>query len=344
MLIKEIFSLVLTVSVIYIAIIAYNEQNFEIEAEFSYNLKNWFAKGKYFNYNDHKIFYLYEKFEKDTRETPVIVLLHGFPTSSYDYKRIWNQFMELNAGLNQRDFKPGSNSILTFDYLGYGFSDKPVNYTYSIFDMADMVEKLILHLNIESVVLVAHDVGDTVAQEILRRDNLKNQNHYNIKKCILMNGGIMTDIYKPVLSQYLMRDKYLGPVVFSKYLFRFHYFFKFSFRKLFGEFNQPNNTELYDFFLGIKYNEGNERLPQTVGYMQEREEWGSVWYDALNETSLPVLFIYGPADPINPRNKFPTKLREDLPNVKLSVLSETVGHYPHFEDSFTVFQLIKNFL
>lgn len=78
--------------------------------------------------------------------------------------------------------------------------------------------------------------------------------------------------------------------------------------------------------------------------MKEREEFGSIWYDALNETSLPVLFIYGPDDPINPRDKFPQKLREDLPRVKLSILSEMVGHYPQFEDSFTVFQLIKNFL
>lgn len=78
--------------------------------------------------------------------------------------------------------------------------------------------------------------------------------------------------------------------------------------------------------------------------MNEREEYGNIWYDALNETSLPVLFIYGPADPINPRSKFTRKLRTDLPRVKLSVLSDFVGHYPHYEDSFTVFQLIKSFL
>ena len=78
--------------------------------------------------------------------------------------------------------------------------------------------------------------------------------------------------------------------------------------------------------------------------MQEREEYGSIWYDAINETTMPVFFIYGPADPINPRSKFPTKLRKELPRVKLTVLSEMIGHYPHFEDSYTVFELIKNIL
>lgn len=78
--------------------------------------------------------------------------------------------------------------------------------------------------------------------------------------------------------------------------------------------------------------------------MSEREQYGNIWLDALNETSLPVLFIYGPADPINRRELFPQKLRQDLPKIRLNVLSEMIGHYPHFEDFFTVFQLIVKFL
>jgi pimeloyl-ACP methyl ester carboxylesterase len=96
--------------------------------------------------------------------------------------------------------------------------------------------------------------------------------------------------------------------------------------------------------LSIRYNHGNRVLPLTINYMEEREQYGNIWYDALNETSLPVLFIYGPADPINLREKFLQKLRQDLPKIKLNVLSDMTGHYPHFEDCFTVFQLISKFL
>lgn len=342
MLLKEqVIPLLVSLIVGFIGIIIYNEHNFQIEEEFSFNLKNWFNKGKYFIYKSHKVFYVYEKIEEDTLAKPAIVLLHGFPSSSYDYLSIWKQFMEKSTDINQEKVK--TNSILALDYLGYGFSDKPQDYDYSIFDMADMVEKLILHLNIESIVIVAHDISDTVAQEMLRRDNSKKQNHYKIEKCVLLNGGIMTSIYKPVFSQYLMRNKYIAPVVTSRYTFRF-VIFKNFFSMLFGEFKQPNKTEMYDFYLNIKYNHGNEILPLTVGYMKEREEYGDIWYDALNETALPVLFIYGPADPINPRDTFPKKLRIELPRVKLIVLSDLVGHYPHFEDPFTVFQLIKSFL
>lgn len=141
--------------------------------------------------------------------------------------------------------------------------------------------------------------------------------------------------------QELTRTQLIGKYA-SKYFF--HYFtFKHSFKSIFGSLNPPNTSDLYDFYLTIKFNKGNEVLWQTIQYMNERDQYGEVWYDALNETSIPVMFIYGPADPINPREKFPQKMRVDLPYVKLSILSELVGHYPQFEDPFTVFELMKNF-
>jgi pimeloyl-ACP methyl ester carboxylesterase len=260
-----------------------------------------------------------------------LLLLHGFPTSSYDYIKLWPMLKELKI-----------NSLVTFDFVGHGFSDKPADYDYNLFDMADMVDALLMHLNIkENVYVVSHDFSDSVLQELLRRDNLKNQNHFQIAKCVLLNGGIMTDIYRPTLSQELLRTRVINKFA-AKYFFQYA-LFKHSFRAVFGSLNPPNSSELYDFYLTVRYNAGNEILPLTIQYMNEREQYGDVWYDALNETSIPAMFIYGPADPINPADKFPQKFRLDLPAVRLVVLSEFVGHYPHFEDTFTVFELIKNF-
>ena len=307
------------------------KSNEQLEAEFSLVLQNWFKQGNFYIYkNIHKIFYVKEELVAD-ENLPSIVLLHGFPTSSYDYQKLWNLLRQENR------FK----SLITFDYLGYGFSDKPLNYEYSIFDMADMVDKLLIHLNTSSVYLVAHDVGDTVAQELLRRENLNKQNHFKIEKLILMNGGLFTDIYKATITQEILRTKYLKDVV-SKYFFSFTVF-KYSFSKIFGSLTRLTDQNLLDFYNCIRYNSGNLVIPLTIGYMHERFQYEEVWTDALNETSVPALFIYGPADPINPRNQFPQKIRKQLPNVKLSILSELVGHYPQFEDTFTVWELIKKF-
>jgi pimeloyl-ACP methyl ester carboxylesterase len=324
------------------------KSNDELVVDFSSNLRKWHDKGKYFMYKDvYKIFYIHERLNtaqtsqinNSDNEEYTIVLLHGFPTSSYDYSKIWHQFSQIEEDQSRSRINKKYTSILTLDYLGYGFSDKPQNHEYSIFDMADLVDSLLMHLNINRVALIAHDVSDTVTQELLRRDNLKNQNHFKIEKCILLNGGIFNDIYKPMLSQYLLRTR---PVknVFSKFFFQF-LTFKFSFSRVFGSLGKPNDSEMHDFYLSIKYNYGNEILPLTIEYMSEREQYDEVWRTALNETTLPVMFIYGPADPINPSHSFPKKLLTELPNVKLSMLSSSVGHYPQFEDPFTVYELIR---
>lgn len=119
-----------------------NKSNDQLREEFSYNLNKWYEKGKYFTYKDiHRVFYVHEILPEneidENTETATILLLHGFPTSSYDYLKLWNQLKDLK-------FK----SILSFDYVGYGFSDKPHDYDYSLFDMADLVDSLLMHLGI----------------------------------------------------------------------------------------------------------------------------------------------------------------------------------------------------
>jgi pimeloyl-ACP methyl ester carboxylesterase len=327
----------------------YNESKFNAEEELknSSNLQDWYKRGKFFALNNiHNMFYIQEYFENndDTIEpegskskTTNVLFLHGFPSSSYDYSKVWNLF------LAERDeLKVKIKSITAFDFIGYGFSDKPFNYDYSIFDMADQVDRLLMHLNLNEVTIIAHDMSDSTAQELLRRQNSGSINHFKITKCILMNGGIMTSIYEPILSQYILRTKFIN-YPFAKYMFKFQ-IFKHSFKRIFGKFNAPSEQDLYDFFIAIKYKEGNLVLPQTIGYMADREEYGNTWYTALNDTNVPTIFIYGPADPINPNTKFPQKFKVELPNIQLNVLHDLVGHYPQFEDPFTVYTLIKNFI
>jgi pimeloyl-ACP methyl ester carboxylesterase len=135
---KKIAHLIIPLITIGFATIYY-EENFDwVEEEFSQNLKNWLNRGKFFELqyskSIYKLFYIFETLPDSNELSPTLLFLHGFPTSSYDYAKVWNLF------LNQRESK--YKSMLTFDYLGYGFSDKPQsNFEYTIFDMADQVEK-----------------------------------------------------------------------------------------------------------------------------------------------------------------------------------------------------------
>ena len=75
-------------------------------------LDSWKNKGEYFDYNTHQIFNI------DEGMGEVILLIHGFPTASWDWWRMWER---LTA--NYR--------ILTLDMIGFGFSSKPRKHPYS---------------------------------------------------------------------------------------------------------------------------------------------------------------------------------------------------------------------
>ena len=65
-----------------------------------------------------------------------IILIHGFPTSSFDYNQVISTLAE-------------QYQVVVFDHLGFGFSDKPVDYTYSLIDQAEQALQLWMELGIE---------------------------------------------------------------------------------------------------------------------------------------------------------------------------------------------------
>jgi pimeloyl-ACP methyl ester carboxylesterase len=80
---------------------------------------------------------------------PTVLLLHGFPTWSDDYAEV---AIDLAA----------DHDVITLDFLGYGASEKPNPYDYSVAESADTVEDLAAHLGLDAVRLVVHDCGGIV--------------------------------------------------------------------------------------------------------------------------------------------------------------------------------------
>ena len=88
---------------------------------------------------------------------PLLLLLHGFPSSSYDWRFLLKEEPERN--------------VLAFDFLGFGLSDKPADHDYSLFWQADLAEELVRrHGGGRPVFVLAHDMGTSVANELMARD------------------------------------------------------------------------------------------------------------------------------------------------------------------------------
>ena len=78
-------------------------------------------------------------------EEPAIVLLHGFPDNQHLYDRLVPELAR--------------RRVVTFDFLGWGSSDKPAGYAYTAGNQTGDLDAVITHLQLASVVLVAHDAS-----------------------------------------------------------------------------------------------------------------------------------------------------------------------------------------
>ena len=78
-------------------------------------------------------------------EEPSIVLMHGFPDNLHLHDRLVPYL--------------SSRRVVTFDFLGWGASDKPSNYPYTAKNQIGELDAVIQQLKLGKVVLVAHDAS-----------------------------------------------------------------------------------------------------------------------------------------------------------------------------------------
>lgn len=136
----------------------------------------WHEQGKTFQFGDFSIFY------HDEGVGDVVLCLHGFPTASWDWHPMWH------------DLK-NRYRVIAFDMLGYGHSAKPYDHRYSILEQVDIGEQLLNRLGVSCFHILAHDIGDNFAQEILARHLKKPQ--FTIQSICLLNGGIFPELIRP---------------------------------------------------------------------------------------------------------------------------------------------------
>ncbi|XP_027558911.1 mesoderm-specific transcript homolog protein isoform X2 [Neopelma chrysocephalum] len=283
-------------------------------------LRSWRASGTFFTYKGRNIFY------RDSGgavgSSDVVILLHGFPTSSYDWSKIWE-------GLTQRFHR-----VIALDFLGFGFSDKPAN----------VVEGLARHLGLQRhrINLLAHDYGDTVAQELLHRYEHNKTGSILINSLCLSNGGIFPETNHPRFIQKLLQNGGL----LSPLLLRLMNFFFFSrgLGAVFGPHTQPSQAEFWDMWTAVRNNDGNLVMDSVLQYINERKQHSDHWVGALVSTSVPLHLIYGPLDPVNPHPEFLQLYRKLLPMSTVSVLDDHISHYPQLEDPTGFLNSYLNFI
>ena len=262
------------------------------------SVEDWKRAGEFFDWRGHRIFF------RTGGSGEPLLLVHGFPTASWDYAPIWDRLAER--------FR-----VLALDMLGFGLSAKPREFPYSILAQADLFQAFLAREGVTRYRMLAHDYGVTVAQELLARDD-------RIASVCLLNGGLFPETHRPLVMQRLLASP-LGPFVAPRSSFRM---FAASMRKIWGD-APVGEAELRCMWQLVAEQGGQEVLPKLLGYMRERRLHRERWVGALVGARVPIRLVNGLRDPISGAHmvaRYRELVRE--PDV---VELRTVGHYPQVE-------------
>jgi len=272
------------------------------------DLENWRAMGNLSPVLEHEIFSVISR--NQHKET--VLLVHGFPTFSYDWAPIWNRLSQ-------------HYDLLTMDMLGFGWSAKPYPHHYSIHEQADLIAAFMQEAHPAPCHILAHDYGDTVVQELLARHNDQSLS-FDIQSVCFLNGGLFPETHKALLIQKLLLSP-LGPLI--NRLTSKKQFDK-SFSRVFGLRTKPSEEQLQEFWDAINHNKGRHIFHSLITYMRDRRENRQRWIDAIADFSGPVALINGSYDPVSGAHmveRFKVLLGEP------AFLREyaLIGHYPQLE-------------
>ena len=282
-------------------------------------LEEWHGAGTHVELADLRVFC---RQTRGSREP--VLCLHGFPTSSFDYRKVWNPLAE-------------KFDLLAFDMIGYGFSSKPPQWGYTTFDQADALQALLTRLGVDRVHILAHDYGNTITQELLARQ-AEGRLNFEIRSICFLNGALFPETHRPILAQKLLVSP-LG-AVFGRFIP--DAVFKKNLARIFGPATKPTDAELDDHVALFTHNNGKRIAHRLIRYMTERKKYRERWLNALTAMRQPFRFINGLADPVSGEHLV-RRFRQLIPAQTDIVELPSIGHFPHLECPETVLDAYLGF-
>lgn len=279
------------------------------------SVRAWGHAGSRVDLGGHQVFV-----REQPGSGPRVLLLHGFPSSSYDWRAVV-------AAL------PG-RWLTAPDFLGFGLSDKPRDHVYSLLGQADLVEALVADEPGAPVVVVAHDMGTSVACELLARD-LERRLSFPIASVLLFNGSMVLEQANLTRGQKLLRGR-LGPLAAALSNRRG---FEREFAGLFSPGHPLEAEEANAQWALLARAGGNRILHRLIHYLEERMTLAPRWHGALRDWPGRLELAWAGRDPVCVEAVLQAVLAL-RPHAPLTRLPE-LGHYPQIEDPARITALIK---
>ena len=286
--------------------------------------EDWYRGGDYFewtsttvNNNGAGVNVFYRIFGDPSN--PQLLLVHGFPTSSIDFREM--------IGMLEGDYH-----IAALDFPGSGFSDKPLEgFSYMLEDNARLLDYFLREVvQFDDFAMYSHDRGVSIGLAFLGNYLDDPNPGYRINYHFLSNSGMFLPLANLTDFQTIILDPVRGPQMIAARRAR------------------PRMTEGAPIALAnadiMAFNDGIGALLHVGKYLLERAENEFRWLDNLPRSPVPVAYLWGLTDTVNPIR---------IPNyVWLTYLNEreapgsfwilpTAGHYPQREKPAQVVKILR---
>ena len=279
----------------------------------------WQQAGTFTELNGHKIF-LRER--PGSADRAPLLFLHGYPSSSYD----WRYAFE----------KLDGHRLIVFDFLGYGLSDKPRDLLYSLQTQADIVEALAGRFANQPLVMVSHDMGSSVATELLARD-VEGRLSFELRSALLFNASLVRERASLLWGQKLLLSR-LGPLAAR---LTNEAVFRRQFAGIFSKAHPLSPEEAADQWSLLANNDGHRLVQRLIYYNHERvtPPLADRWHAALRDWDGRLEIAWAELDPICTEAVLQAvlKLRPQAKVIRLPGL----GHYPQIEDPEAAYAAIR---
>jgi pimeloyl-ACP methyl ester carboxylesterase len=272
-------------------------------------LQNWIGQGRIFTHEGNR--YFVHASGKAAREGDGVLIVHGFPGSSWDWSGVVPSLAR-------------QTHVVVPDMLGYGQSDKPAAGNYSIFKSADMYEAVAKDQGLRDVVLAIHDLGQTVGSELMARQE-EGTLSFHIRHAVVFNGSTLVDMVHLVDVQKQLLDMPDEPLAEDLPPSTF----RDSLPPTMSKEHQPSRETIDAMDAQIRAKHGDRLMPRLIRYLPERQKNLDRWRDGLTKFSGAENLYWGTQDPVA-LVVMADKIKELNPAVDLQKWPD-VGHWPSIE-------------
>ena len=279
------------------------------------NTNEYPFKHHYFKVNDTTMHYVYEG------EGEVLLFVHVTPSWSFEFRNVIK-------------FLSKKYRCIAIDHIGFGLSEKPAKYDYTVQNHTASLLKLITHLQLNQFTMLVHDFGGIIGLAAAEQIPEK------IKGLVILNTWCRSIQDEP---EYKKMKMILGSP-FMPLLYRYlNFSAKYILPAAFGERSRLT-PEIHQHFLRpfSKASERNGTIAFAKSLLRDQDYYASIGKKLSILKDKPVLIIWGMKDEFI-TEKHLLWMQEQFPGSKV-VRYDDAGHFVLEEKSVVAGPVIAEFM